>query len=147
MIWVIIIGGIILVAAISSAGQKVEDAQKAAQADVLMDRRVRAYADYIKRTGASGGMTDNELCEEISTAMRAYKRAEDGAAVFPVILFFLAAGIALLLGLGDGNWSPFLPLVVGGYFAADALYKRATRKIAATYTEQGWDPERLRIEA
>lgn len=77
MVWVLIIGGLFVVAAISYSSKKASEVQERAEHGELFAARAEAYQDYLRRTSDNKefkAMTDNELKEFIFSAMRDYNK-------------------------------------------------------------------------
>ncbi len=162
MIWIIgIIIVFVLIFAISSSGSKIADAQANAELENRMVSRIEAYRDFIRREGGKPEwekMTDNELEDQIASAIRNYNKSHDGVGFISRIIFVVgcAATVAgalffftknfideygagtstlILLGIGVG----------GGVIIAWVLSNLFRKKIDNDFINRGWDIEKLGI--
>ncbi len=150
MIWaVVIIGGILIFAGISSMSKKTEEAQKNTEFNDLLKTRAEAYQDYLRRTASNAeikAMTDNELREHLQNNIRSFNKEKNSAVngVGAVWAISLMAGV--IIASAQEKWAPliFLGIVGTGFamFIAWIIEKNRTEK----YRAKGFDPERLNIE-
>jgi uncharacterized protein YjlB len=144
MIWVLIIGGIILLCIAGAASAEV--GEKATFAARTTERTL-AYRDYLRRTSTAAhlrDMSDNELAEFIATKIRAYNtdhsNTDKGYGVLQFIVFLVAGGtIGGTQEVGAG-----IAVVILGLGLASALKKKEKAKIDAQYSALGLHPERPR---
>jgi preprotein translocase subunit YajC len=150
MIWaVVIIGGILVFAAISSASKKTEEAQKNAEFNTLLKTRVDAYQDYLRRTASSAeikAMTDNELREYLQNNIRSFnkeKKSEmSGAGFIGAAIVF----VGMMLAAGQQKWEPLILLGIVGAGVTMFIIWKTEKKRTEKYRAKGFDPERLTIE-
>ena len=148
MVWVIIIVGIIIVFAISSASNKAKEAASKVEATAITTEKSLAYKDYLKRTSQDSeiqSMTDNELNEFIASNMREYNAEanslEDG---FPIIVTIILIGTAFIVGVSES----LIPIVAGILLVFWMSYskKSGMEDLNSKFKAKGLEPDRLRIK-
>ncbi len=149
MIWaVVIIGGILVFAAIASQSKKAGEAQEKAELNELSKSRVDAYQDYLRRTSDNAeikAMTDNELKDYLSSTMRDYtKGIKDASSTYQGV-FWIALFVCVVAFSATELWGFLFPPLAVGKWAYDQ-HKKAVKKLEAEIAGKGLELSRLKIE-
>ncbi len=150
MVWVIgIIAFVIIAGVISNASSTSKEVAEKSEFNDKKRSRAEAYSEFILREQPHErfkGMSKSEIREDVETKISEFKSAEDNAYIVPVIIWFAAAGLGILIAIGNENWFPAVLGVVGGGFFANDLGKRAVIKIEAKFKAQGYLIDKLRLK-
>ena len=151
MIWIIgFIVVVLILGAISSVAETAGKAQKSAEFNSLLNVRVDAYQDYLRRTPEGEryeDMSNNELKELLATTIRQYKKEEKNSRIFPAIMSVGAVGFSLFVGIAEQNLIAGVVLgLLSGILGNAWLNKRARRDLEKKYRQKGFDVDRLRID-
>jgi len=149
MIWaVVIIGGILVFAAISSQSKKAGEAQEKAEQSELSKSRIEAYQDYLRRTSDNAeikAMTDNELKDYLSSTMRDYtKGIKDASSTYQGV-FWIALFVCVVAFSATELWGLLFPPLAVGKWAYDK-HKKTVQELETNITNKGLDISRLMVE-
>ncbi|MDN4502834.1 hypothetical protein QX776_10485 [Alteromonadaceae bacterium BrNp21-10] len=152
MHWILIIVGILVIVGLfSNSNQKeqelnlVREAEQKAETKERTQKRVVAYADFLRRTAVEQvqGMSNNELYDLIERAIEKFAKDMDESMLVPRIIFSLC----LILGvytIFDGDEAG-IKICAVGIVISIGLLSYAKKKVETKYINNGWDPARLKV--
>jgi ABC-type transport system involved in cytochrome bd biosynthesis fused ATPase/permease subunit len=150
--WLIILGILVVIGLFALAGSSSEanqlerDKYNANEIKEHTQRRVAAYADYIRRTSTRAdvkSMSNNELYVLIEQASASYKTEMSQSTWVSNIVFVIAAFIAYSLWQEVNGEQAAMS--IGMIFVLLGVYLRARgkKKVYEKYVKNGWEPERF----
>jgi hypothetical protein len=149
--WIIgIIVVLLVVGALSKAGENAKKAEEAKAFDQALQSRTAAETDRIRReagSGPLGQLTDNEIKDLIAKSARELKQANDIGNGIGGFIAFLGIGFGIFAALSAEKWDPLF--IFGGfgfglgYLISQAIIKSAKKAIS----KRGLDPDRIEISA
>lgn len=151
MFWLVALVGVgIMIAAISKASKRSEEAQKRDEFNTLAQSRIGAYGDFLKRTGGSEkitAMTENEVRDFLQQNIREYAKDREGLAVMVALIVAAGLVVGMALAFAQSSFGPLVVAVVGMIALIGTVYTRTNKKLERKYAARGLDVAKLKIEA
>ncbi len=143
----IIVG--ILASSISGASKKNAEIHEKSEKNRLIEARARAYADYLRRTSGTSAihsMSDAELIEHVTSAIRGYTKETEETT--NGLGLFAGGAIILAIFVGASGAPPIVAILIagGGIWFLYGQYKKEIQKIDESYTSKGFELDRLKIQ-
>jgi hypothetical protein len=152
MHWILIIVGILVIVGLfSNSNQKeqelnlVRETEQKAETKERTQKRVAAYADFLRRTSAEQvqGMSNNELYDLIERAIEGFERDLAKSMLAPnIVLTICAVLIGIAIFQGDEVGIKILAVCIA---LSIGLRSSRKKKIENKYVNNGWDLSRLKM--